>query len=224
MGDLKRLGDVIQMAERAQRYQATNEAAADVQERLTRELRAENQRLRAGRLERAGLTGGLLDEVRESVVLGDGKYNSGIAVALFAWFRDPARAPVLVVSGSVGIGKTVALALLCAEHTARFYTAHTIARLFASNYSEHAQKREQARSAQLLLVDDVGSEFERDKMTHALLDLLEARQSASDTPTVITTNLTRKAFAEAYANDRVLSRMRRARWVSFSGEDRRKQK
>lgn len=220
MGDLKRLGDVIRMAERAQRFQS----AGDMERRAEEEIRRESRQLRATRLESAGMAGCLLDEVWESVVSGDNAYNSAIAVALFQWFRDPHRAPVLVVSGSIGIGKTVALALLCAEHTAKFYSADQLSRLFASNYSEHEAKRERARNAQLLLVDDVGSEFERDKMTHTLLDVLEARQSAADTPTVITTNLTRKAFAEAYANGRVLSRMRRARWVSFSGEDRRKPK
>lgn len=220
MGDLKRLGDVIRMAERAQRFQS----AGDMERRAEEEIRRESRQLRATRLEAAGMTGGLFDEVRESIIAGDGKYHSAIAVALFAWFRDPHRAPVLVVSGSIGIGKTVALAQLCAEYTAKFYSADQLSRLFTSNYSEHEAKRERSRNAQLLLVDDVGSEFERDKMIHTLLDVLEARQSAADTPTVITTNLTRKAFAEAYANGRVLSRMRRARWVSFSGEDRRKPK
>lgn len=219
MGDLKRLGDVIRAAQQAQKYQAADEAAGDVERRLSGELAREGRELRAGRLAAAGLDGYLVDDVFDSIVSGDGRCASPISEALFSWFRNRGRAPVLVLSGSAGVGKSVALALFASEHDARVYGADRLARAFGSNYAEHDQLRARVRAGKLVLIDDVGSEFERDKMAHTLLDVLEARQSAVHTPTVLTTNLTRKAFAEAYQNVRVTSRMQRAQWCTFSGPD-----
>jgi DNA replication protein DnaC len=101
----------------------------------------------------------------------------------------------------------------------------TSSRIFAANFGEQLAKQEQIRETPLLLaLDDIGTEIDEARMLPTLLEVINARVSAVQTPTVIATNLTKKEFAGRYPNERLLSRMKTVRWVSVQGEDLRRKR
>ncbi|MBN2573564.1 MAG: ATP-binding protein [Deltaproteobacteria bacterium] len=151
-------------------------------------------------------------------------------------------ADMLVLSGGVGTGKTVAAVAWLAEYirdpaqwsafgddyqSAPYYrggslvwtTAADLARM--DHYSQEAFDR--VAKARRLVVDDLGAEYSDGKgFFGSLLDeLVDARYSGLR-PTVITTNLDAPAFAARYGA-RVVDRVREAgRFVGCGSESLRK--
>lgn len=146
-----------------------------------------------------------------------------------AWMRR-ADAPMLLMSGGVGSGKSCAAAesmklarkpativddegtLLPSEQwdTSRglFVSAARLSSC-ASWTDEGARLWGRARSAVVLVVDDLGVESvtERGPFLSDLHDLVDSRYQDPTHRTVITTNLEGKAFVERYGA-RILSRVR----------------
>lgn len=182
----------------------------------------EARRLRTERLERSGCR--VPDDVRDTIIAGDVEHRRATQV-LIAWFSDPQRTAALVISGTTGCGKTVALATIAALRPMRYLRADDLNRIFSANFGEQLAKQEQIRDASCLLaLDDVGTEIDEARMLPTLLEIIDARASAVNTPTVISTNLTKKAFAERYPNERLISRMAKVRWESVQGEDLRRKR
>lgn len=182
----------------------------------------ENRRLRAERLDRSGCK--VPDDVRETIIAGNVEHRRATQL-LLAWFSDPKRAACLVLSGTTGCGKTVAIGTLAALRQTRYLRADDVCRIFSANFGEQLAKQELVRETPYLLaLDDVGTELDQARMLPTLLEIIDARASAVNTPTVISTNLTKKAFAERYPNERLISRMAKVHWESVQGEDLRRKR
>jgi DNA replication protein DnaC len=139
------------------------------------------------------------------------------------FMRDRTGAPWLVLSGPPGCGKSLAAANALWWCDGRWVRADELLRLFASMFGDQYEQQQTLRDARLLVIDDVGCELDAQRMLPALLDLLDARKSARNTPTILTTNLNKKQFAERYANDRLTSRMHESvQWVGLSNGDMRR--
>jgi DNA replication protein DnaC len=193
------------------------EAAEHAERQRMADLEQERSR-RTERLRRAGVA--LRDEVAE--LCRDSALGATEAVeAVRGWWEDRPT-PWLVLSGRTGSGKTVAAASAIADTGGVWMRADDVVRAFSGMFGDPLEKQERAKIAYLLVLDDIGSELDAARMLPALLELIDTRISARGRPTICTTNLTKKEFAERYANDRLNSRMRElVTWKSLTTPDMR---
>jgi hypothetical protein len=139
-----------------------------------------------------------------------------------AWLQDPH--PVLVLSGTVGRGKTLAAAEAALRRDGSAYVRARVAeRYSAAKFGDEAREWERlVRCRGVLIFDDVGRERDSAEITAALSDVLDDRRGARDR-TIICTNLTQKLFEERYNDERLLSRMHEsALWIKDHGPDMRR--
>ena len=139
------------------------------------------------------------------------------------WLAQPSK-PWLVLASGVGAGKSIAAAYAVSQHdgVAIWATANEMARVFASAFSDMVERAEAACKSALLVVDDVGTELDAGRLSTALVELLNARQSERRV-TIVTTNLAPKAFAERYPDPRLHSRVAEAvEWTTCVGPDLRR--
>lgn len=111
----------------------------------------------------------------------------------------------LLLSGDVGCGKTVAAVEAIATHYGRFWRAADASRLGAFG-SEAGEELARMRSASLLVLDDLGTEFLAD-VWHANFDALVDYRYSEKKRTLLTTNLAPELFRERYGT-RVADRIR----------------
>lgn len=147
------------------------------------------------------------------------------SLALAANGGPPTRSgstTIVVLSGGVGSGKTVAATRWVAENDDRSPLFVRAAAFEAS--SRYDKKwRERWTKASSLVLDDLGAEY-GDAAQHFLTGLDELLDVAysQPIPTIITTNMPAAAFAERYGN-RIASRLREcARWRNVQGPDLRR--
>jgi DNA replication protein DnaC len=179
----------------------------------------ERLRARAARLKTAGAR--LTDEMRDSCISGTYEHWEAVKAAQ-AWWEARAK-PWFVLSGQTGSGKTVAAATLIVEHGGIWMRSDDIVRTFAGYYGDALDRQQAAKQAPLLVLEDVGAELEPARMLPALLELLDERASASETPTIVTTNDTKKTFAARYDNGRLHSRLlERSTWAPLTTQDMRR--
>lgn len=215
------MGDVTRLLESIHRAKTAISPLGFVEDPVNRErLEADDRRLRAERFLRSRCR--VPDAMRQAVIrneLGDTEARR----ALQSWFDDRDRKPWLVLSGTSGCGKTVAVADLAARTTVKYMRCEEIVRMFAALFGDAAEAQQQVLDAGLLAIDDVGAELDATRMSSALLELLDWRVSSSDTPTVVTTNLTKEQWAARWSDFRIMSRMNYIHWVSLGYErDKRK--
>lgn len=217
---MERLAEVIAQAQSAVAENVKPDPEREEFERKMRETNA--QRERARRYSEAGFR--LPDHVAAALHAGELEATDAMK-RVREWYRSPTRSAWLCLSSGAGTGKTVAGADLYCSTYGRWATAGEIVRVFSAMFGEQYELQEKYRNARLLVIDDVGTESDAARMLNVLLELLDARPSAAATPTLITTNLTRKAFAERYANERLMSRLAQlVQWASVSGSDMRRAK
>jgi DNA replication protein DnaC len=180
---------------------------------------------RSARLERSGVLTELSDDVRVHILADQLGVHEAVE-ATRKWMSDRARKPWLVLSGKTGTGKTVAAADALAEEGGVFVSAEEVVVAFASMFGVESEKRERMLRSRLLVLDDVGTEKDKDRMLDALVALLSRRASATLTPTILTLNLNAKSFRERYENERLLSRFSQSvHWVALqTKEDMRRRK
>ena len=215
MGEVIRIGSVLESITRARA------AAADRGEEFEARQLTEERDERLRRLDASGCR--VTDMVRKAIAF-ELLDDTPARQAIRAWVADPNRKPWLILSGGTGCGKSVAVAEAMARYRGTYARSDDVVRVFSSLWdSADAQKR--MREARLLAIDDLGTEFEFERMQPALLELLDARAGGAQPATIVTTNLTRGAMAERYAHERILSRLsERAHWVTVQGPDLRKRK
>lgn len=144
------------------------------------------------------------------------------------WLARGDVPPILVLSGGMGSGKSVAAAFAVAHQRGGLWrSASQIARIFAANFGEQYADQQSICNAALLVVDDLGSESQGSKMSGVLLELLEQRKrSARIMRTIISTNLGRAEFEKRYPDPRIASRMDAhagaVAWIDCPGADLRR--
>lgn len=181
-------------------------AADHAAERRLRPLETRSRRL----AQSPGLT--LTDRTRELLLRGALDATPAMR-ATRDWLRQPDK-PILILSGATGVGKSVAAAWFVTERDALWFRAEALARLFSASFGQQYEDQDRVRGCGSLVIDDVGCEFDSERMLLTLLELFESRKSGA-TLTVITTNLTREQFGERYRNKRLDSRMEES--VRFEG-------
>ena len=132
--------------------------------------------------------------------------------------------PVLVLSGPCGRGKTVACADALLRQHGRYARASDVARLFLASFGDDVELREKLiHEPQLLVLDDIGTELRADLMSVALIEAVDARRRGQRT--ILITNLSRAAFEQRYADERLHSRLAQAAtWIIDPGADLRRQR
>lgn len=131
---------------------------------------------------------------------------------------------IIVFSGPVGTGKTTAAMRVAWRHTSAcgwLYTFVRAADLVAM--SRYSEERKELLKATHIVVDDLGAEYADTKGSFlADLDELIDRVYSDQLHMVITTNLPPDTFKARYGV-RIVDRLRECgKWISVTGESRRK--
>lgn len=139
------------------------------------------------------------------------------------WAGDPKGRPILVLSGAIGTGKTLAAGVLVANaKTGRVIAARQLSETVIPFAAEIARGVQPLNlTARLLVLDDLGTEDpKRDRRwTEAFATFIDARQCHGRT--LITSNLKRADFRERY-DARIVSRLNAsAKAVELVGESMR---
>lgn len=182
---------------------------------------------RRDRLDRAGLLDCLTPAAGRAVISGVGLDATKSIVALRAWQAARMTPPWLVMSGVFGCGKSVAAACAIADYVGVgvYLSSARVAPTFAARYGDALEARERIVNCGFLVLDDPGSMDETPSelalIGNALVELLDARKT-SRRATILTTNLTKRAFFERYRNERLPSRLGEVcRWVGVSDVNKR---
>lgn len=156
--------------------------------------------------------------------------------AVRRWLLDPASKPILVLASGTGVGKTVACAWALAHMGGEYVRAVELAKRHEP-YRAEAEPLAMAPH-ELLVLDDLGTEtrsaagaLDR-RFMPALYDIVDQRQGVMrrgtrwiPRRTLITTNLTKKQFVEAYPDERIRSRLAQScTWVALDGVDQRRKR
>lgn len=214
--DVRPLPQVLQNAMARLGELVVDDAKAAEVEAVQREAAALERRIRrAAVLERERIS---LDASVQRALLFDTTLQPTRALqAVQQWVADPRAPAILVLSGTVGCGKTVAAAwaLLQREHSCLWRSAAAVTRAFMRCFETDDQDR--ICACNFLVIDDVGaSAHEPQQLTAALVEIAERRK---DKRTIITTNLSRKAFGESYNDQRLRSRFANGRMAWVGGSD-----
>ncbi len=145
---------------------------------------------------------------------------------------SPAASSLLLI-GAPGLGKThLSIAIACAAidkgFDVMYVPFHTLltkleAARFGKTSEEFQDYLNPALNCELLVLDDLGSEFSTSFSTAVLYDIINTRQLQS-TPTIINTNLKQSELSTRYG-DRIRSRLLGCyRIIPFAGSDIRLQK
>jgi DNA replication protein DnaC len=155
------------------------------------------------------------DAMRAAITAGSLKPTESV-LAVQQWLANRAT-PWLILSGAPDSGKSVAAAAALADHRGHWCSANEVVHAFAGMFGEALVAQQRAKEAELLVIDELGGEDDPGRMGSALLQLLNARNSAASTPVIATTNLTFDVLAMRYTNDRVRSRFSElVSWVPIS--------
>ncbi len=200
-------------------YQRTEEDLAMFEQDLPREWRLlQRQRLESSLSHRREWAKRMPARAVEAALVADVTDPAIVAVA--KWNDENQNGGILVLSGPVGSGKTVAAVWLALRlpRLPIFVRASELA--VASRYGG---ERNEWFDAMSLIVDDLGAEHVTEKGAFiADIDQLADTFYADRRHLVITTNATAKIFAERYGQ-RVADRLRESgTWIPVVGDSRRK--
>lgn len=159
------------------------------------------------RLEAAGFTGPVLKALR-------GVRETPCLEAARAFIDGDRK--LLVLLGSVGVGKSVAAAWACLELTARILAAEEAARsepvcfVHATTFGRISEFDrndrewfESLKRCRVLMLDDLGTEHLKEQGQEMFIELLELRRGR----TILTSNLDKRAFVGRYGT-RVAERIK----------------
>lgn len=191
--------------------------------------RAKAEQDEADRLRRLGWPGvvdksGVPIALAELVAAGEAQATDALVAIRSTTFR------VLVLAGSIGVGKSVAAAWwLLAPHLLGSSTARETTGLWVSASRlarwERYSDTEMAKllKAPRLVIDDLYAEFNDSKGNFlSILDEVINERLSNKRPLVITTNASVEVFRERYG-ERIADRIREhGRFVSFAGESMRR--
>lgn len=183
-----------------------DDVKASEHDRIVREARdMEASQQRADRLEREHVP--LVDSMRAALISSNGLDELPNLQQVQRWLHRPDAKPWLVLVGMTGCGKSVSAAWAIANgpHSHAWRSRRAVIQTFAGYFGPAAADQELMYRCKLLVLDDIGTETEAERMGQALGELLEQRKGLK---TLVTTNLTRKEWELRYPDPRLHSRLR----------------
>lgn len=204
-------------------------------EKESADKRADEERARQSRIEdrlsRAGIPKRFRERSFDSYLADTEQKAAALNTAReFADnFTDHARrGSTLVFSGNIGTGKghlavAAAQQIMTQGHSAFFATAREIVLMLRARWDDSKAPSElevlrMLTSMSLLVIDEIGVQFNTDAERDQLFGVIDGRYREL-MPTILTTNLNRKALKEAIG-ERSYSRLREeGTWVVFDWED-----
>lgn len=215
----ERLSEILSKMSRV----VLDDARAANYEAITAEADALKRRNEtADRLDRAGV---VLAPAVDAVLRSGGAPNKPTKslTAAKRWMASDSVPPVLILSGSTGCGKSVAAAwaFTQASHSCIWSTRAAFLQAFVGYFGEAVERQQRMLGCRFLVIDDVGTELDDERMQSALVDMFDARKRSPDrTRTIITTNLNEAQWHARYADPRLASRMRESSaFVTDTGPD-----
>lgn len=129
------------------------------------------------------------------------------------WLK--AATGVLLMLGTRGTGKTVAAAWIVSRHPyARYVKAREFVRLSMAAFGDDHLRYAELLEAPLLVIDDLGTERDRERGKEALHDVVDDRLAL---PTIVISNMDKEAFKARY-DARTIDRLREVGTaVEFAG-------
>ena len=135
------------------------------------------------------------------------------------------KAQSLFMYGRTGLGKTFLSSCIAAEVMSRGYSVvfFSFPTLFSKLEDEHFGRSDDKTmeilmSAELVILDDLGSEFKTQFTEAKLYEIVNGRMNL-EKPTIISTNMTARQLQETY-NERIISRvMMEFAPLRFAGND-----
>lgn len=168
------------------------------------------------------------DDVRRALVRGKGLVDTRALQEVRAWLDDDRSRPCVIVAGNQGCGKSVAAAWVIAKRGGVWLRAERAVRAFDASFGPQHALQLEALNCGTLVLEDVGTELDPQKMCAVLIEMLEQRKSRRHR-TLITTNLRRAVFSQRYPDPRLLSRVgeigtvgESVQWVTIAGADLRR--
>lgn len=213
------------------REAAEREAAAKrAEEENARQKRIED------RLNRAGIPKRFRERSFDTYIVDtDAKRHALETAREFAEnFHDHARkGSTLVFAGNIGTGKghlavSAAQNIMAQGHSAFFATAREIVLMLRARWDDQSAPSEMEvlrmlTTVSLLVIDEIGVQFNTDAERDQLFGVIDGRYRDL-MPTILTTNLSRKALQQAIG-ERSYSRLREeGTWVPFDWDDFRAKK
>lgn len=176
------------------------------------------RRSREEHLGRLGKRGRVPQADRELLVQGELAATAPLA-SVQGWYHSKTAGPVLCLSGSVGIGKTIAATWAIADGGGVYLHASEACRQWAAKYDR--LRYEDLASWRMVVIDDVGLEADADVMTDLLICACDTRDGRR-ARMILTTNLNEQQLRSRYPEPRLWSRMTRL-WhcVTKTGNDMR---
>ncbi|MGH1343835.1 MAG: hypothetical protein ACRBN8_19920 [Nannocystales bacterium] len=114
--------------------------------------------------------------------------------AAIGWAKEQ-RTGMLILSSSVGLGKTTAAARYALTTTAAWCHAPLLA---LDEWASAAKRVQSMLEAQHLVIDEIGGPGTTSGMAVARISAILSARHAAERPTVVTTNLPESRFAQVY--------------------------
>jgi DNA replication protein DnaC len=203
------------------------------------EIRASNAQLAAQAWRERLSASGIEDVIRledRRRLLADQLDETHAMVATRNWLAKATALPydrnVMVLCGSMGLGKTVAAAWALTRASGLYVSVDEYLRDYERWRRDLAQGDEKSqvlrryKRAHLVVLDEVGRERNAEAMRDGFYRLIDWRQTRRRELTIMITNLSRKDFVDRLKrgvyDERSYSRLKRDAWVvQLHGEDMR---
>lgn len=215
----ERLATVLEALARFQGSMFSDERSAEYDKNIQAMRDAEAAELRAQKLARQRVP--LTPTAHAAIVSGSGLRPLLSLRAAQRWLTRPDAPGTLVLVGGTGCGKSVAAGWVIANGPASnvYRSANDTVRVFAGFFGEAAEQQDLMCSCKLLVLDDVATELDAERMCAALVEIVEKRKGLR---TLITTNANQADWVKRYPDERLHSRLREcAVFVTDTGADMR---
>lgn len=159
-------------------------------------------------LDRSGVREHLTEDDIRDIVKRAQPLDTKFIRDVHSWMLDHQGRPVLVLSGTVGRGKTYAAAWALAHADGSYVPANEFVRIFSARFGDDRVEQSRLMQQSLLVIDDIGREgrANQEAMLSALVEVVDARRS-SKRRTILITNEDRRRFVERYGDERLVSRL-----------------